>query len=107
MLNQLERADAVVPEIWPFEIANSIFVAFAKRKRITEEQIHEYLELLKSLPIRIEHRDLWISVSLESVARKCDVAVYDASYLALAIRLDIPLATSDGPLRKAAARHAV
>jgi predicted nucleic acid-binding protein len=103
ILNHLERADAVVPEIWPFEIANSIFVAFAKRKRITEEQIHEYLDSLTSLPIRVEHRDIWISVSLESVARKCDLAAYDASYLDLAMRQDLPLATSDGPLKRAAA----
>ena len=61
------------------------------------------LEILKALPIRVEHRDLWISVSLKSLARKCDLAVYDASYLDLAMRLDLPLATSDGPLKKAAA----
>ena len=43
----------VVPEIWPFEIANGIFVAFAKRMRIDEADIHEYLELLESLPVRV------------------------------------------------------
>ena len=102
VLNYLEQADAIVPEIWPFEIANSIFVSFAKRKRITEVQINEYLENLKLLPIRVEHQDMWTSVSLESLARKQDVVVYDASYLDLAMRLDLPLATSDEPLRKAA-----
>src|SRR5580658_3029121 len=34
---------AIVPEIWAFEIANSIFVSYSKRKRITEQQIREYL----------------------------------------------------------------
>jgi hypothetical protein len=29
-----EEADAIVPEIWSFEIANSVFVSFNKRKRI-------------------------------------------------------------------------
>lgn len=79
VLNRLEQADAVVPEIWPYEIANSIFVAFSRRKRITEEQIGEYLQSLKLLPIRVEHHDLWTSVSLESLARKHGLAVYDAS----------------------------
>ncbi len=90
MLDQLQQAVAVVPEVWPFEIANSIFVAFAKRKRITEVQITEYLENLKLLPIRIEPQDIWTNVSLESLARKHDLTAYDASYLDLAMRFGLP-----------------
>src|ERR1039457_5708709 len=56
VLNSLTSDDAVVPEIWAFEIANSIFVSFSKRKRISERQIGEYLGLLKGLPIRVEPR---------------------------------------------------
>jgi hypothetical protein len=37
ILGLLATYDAVVPEIWAFEIANSIFVSFNKRKRITEK----------------------------------------------------------------------
>lgn len=54
VLKQLASSDALVPEIWAFEIANAIFVSHAKRKRITEQQIGEYLTLLKALPIRVE-----------------------------------------------------
>jgi len=42
ILNELAVSDAVVPEIWAFEIANSIFVSHNKRNRITERQIHEH-----------------------------------------------------------------
>ena len=35
-LGLLEQADAVVPEIWPFEIGNSIFISYSKRKRIND-----------------------------------------------------------------------
>jgi predicted nucleic acid-binding protein len=52
ILNELN--DVIVPEIWAFEIANSIFISYSKRKRITEQQIQEYLDLLKALPIRVE-----------------------------------------------------
>jgi hypothetical protein len=31
VLKRLETEDAVVPEIWAFEIANSIFVSFSRR----------------------------------------------------------------------------
>jgi hypothetical protein len=69
ILKELAANDALVPEVWPFEIANAIFVSFAKRKRITERQIQEYLTLLKALPVRVERQDLWESVGLESLAR--------------------------------------
>ena len=102
VLKHLEQADAVVPEIWPFEIANSIFVSFSRRKRISEKQISEYLQSLRLLPIRVQHQDLGTSLSLEALARKQDLAAYDAAYLDLAKRFDLPLATADEPLKKAA-----
>lgn len=53
ILEHAAEADALVSEIWPFEIANGIFVAYSKRKRITEAGTYEYVQLLESLPIRI------------------------------------------------------
>jgi hypothetical protein len=50
ILALLATHDAIVPQIWAFEVANSIFVAFAKRRRISEPQIEEYLERLKGAP---------------------------------------------------------
>jgi predicted nucleic acid-binding protein len=102
VLDHLERADAVVPEVWPFEIANSIYVSFAKRKRINEAQIEEHLGALRLLPIRVEHQSIWEHVSLELLGRKHDLTAYDAAYLDLALRLDLPLATSDEALKRAA-----
>jgi hypothetical protein len=56
ILSRLATDDAVVAEIWAFEIANIIiFAAFNKRKRITQKQIDEYWMRLKALPIRVEH----------------------------------------------------
>ncbi len=102
ILKRLAIDDAVVPEIWAFEIANGIFVAFSKRKRITERQIREYLNLLKALPIRVESQSLPENIDLESLARRTGLAAYDAAYLRLAMRLGLPLATSDAALRDAA-----
>jgi predicted nucleic acid-binding protein len=102
VLKELAANDAVVPEIWPFEIANSIFVSFSKRKRMTEEQITEYLTLLKALPIRVAPRNLWSNIDLESLARRRNIAAYDAAYLDLALRSNLALATSDEPLQQAA-----
>ena len=103
ILAKLATDDAVVPEIWAFEIANVIFVACNKRKRISQKQIDEFLQRLRALPIRVEHNDLWVNVSLESLARKWNLPAYDAAYLDLASRRKLPLATADDDLRKAAA----
>ena len=94
--------DAIVPEIWAYEIANNIFVSHHKRKRISEHQITEYLSLLRALPIRVESQSLWANVDLESLARRQNIAAYDAAYLDLASRTGLALATSDEPLRQAA-----
>jgi predicted nucleic acid-binding protein len=102
ILKELLVNDAVVPEIWAFEIANSIFVSCNRRNRITERQIHEYLGHLKALPIQVESQGLWANVELESPARLHNLAAYDAAYLDLALRTGFPLASTDGPLRKAA-----
>jgi predicted nucleic acid-binding protein len=98
-LKQLVTRDAIVPEIWAFEIANSIFVSHNRRKRITEKQVSEYLTLLKALPIYVEPQPLWNNVELESYARRWDIAAYDSAYLLMAMRKNISLATSDEVLR--------
>ena len=106
ILNELLVRDALVPGIWAFEIANNIFVSHRKH-RITEPQVAEYLDLLKALSIRVESQTLWRDVDLQSVARRWDIAAYDAAYLDLALRKGIPLATSDEPLKRIAMRAGV
>jgi predicted nucleic acid-binding protein len=84
VLKELVANDAIVPDIWAYEIANNIFVSYRKRKRISEQHITEYLSLLRALPIRVESQSLWANVNLESLARRQNIAAYDAAYLDLA-----------------------
>ena len=107
ILGLLATDDAVVPEIWALEIANSIFVSFSKRQRISEQQIQEYLHRLKALPISVEPVEMWSNVELESRARRWSIAAYDAAYLALALRKNLPLATTDDDLKNAASAEGV
>ncbi len=102
VLKELVANNAVVPEIWAFEIANSLFVSYSRRKRISEQQISEYLSLLKALPIRSEPQNIWANVDLEFRARQFNLAAYDVAYLDLASRKNLAIATTDGPLRDAA-----
>jgi predicted nucleic acid-binding protein len=73
-------------KIWAFEIANGIFVACNKRKRISEADIYEYVQLLQSLPILVARSEWLQNIALESLARKHNLAVYDAAYLDVALR---------------------
>jgi predicted nucleic acid-binding protein len=102
ILSMLGMYDAVVPEIWPFEIANALFVSSNRRKRINEQQIKEYVERLMALPIRVEPGDLWANVRLESRARGWNLSAYDAAYIELSLRKHLPLATTDDHLKRVA-----
>lgn len=101
VLGLLSASDAVVPEIWAFEVANSIFVSYSRRRRITDDQIREYLVLLKALPIHVQGETLWVNVDLEVVSHRRNISAYDAAYLELSRRGSLPLATADDVLKRA------
>jgi predicted nucleic acid-binding protein len=92
---------AVVPVLWHAESANVLLIA-ERRKRITPDRCAELLELLGELPIETDDGTQRIRGSVFRLARALRLTVYDAIYLELAIRRDLPLATRDKDLRKAA-----
>jgi predicted nucleic acid-binding protein len=91
--------EAVVPSLWWFEIRN-ILVVHERRKRISEPDSGAFLRDLAGLRVRFD-REPEESVVLR-LARRRGLSVYDASYLELALRRAIPLATLDAQLRAAA-----
>ena len=93
---------AVVPAIWPVEVANALLVA-ERRKRITTAQVTAQLGRIARLPILVEPTppDRAFGAVL-ATARHHQLAEYDAAYLELALREGIPLATLDGDLKRAA-----
>jgi predicted nucleic acid-binding protein len=98
----LARAAAVVPALWPLEVANALLVG-ERRKRTTEAKVTQFLALVTSLPIAIDDETAaraW-QESLQ-LARAHHLSVYDAAYLELALRRGLPLATLDDPLKAAA-----
>lgn len=95
-------AEAVVPSIWPLEVANALLSA-ERRKRITVAQAAAFLGRISGFPILV------ISTSPEFIfdqiltrARTERLTTYDASYLDLALREAVPLATLDQDLKRAA-----
>jgi predicted nucleic acid-binding protein len=94
--------DVVVPTIWPYEIANVVAVA-ERRKLVNAAQAVAFLQTLGQLSIALDRRKIQdvFSLVLEA-ARRYRLSAYDASYLELAMREALPLATGDGALRNAA-----
>ena len=102
VLDRLNEEDALVPTLWTYEVGNVLLMA-ERRNRITEAQGRRFTQLLESLPIHISDshlKSLWNNAIV--VAREHDLSVYDGTYLDLAMREGIPLATRDKALRKAA-----
>lgn len=102
-----ERTHALVPAIWPLEVRNALLVAMRSR-RLAPREFDERVSSLDALPIEVDAaagREA-LSRTVE-IARRHDLTVYDASYLELAQRHGIQLATLDGALRKACARSKI
>jgi predicted nucleic acid-binding protein len=103
ILKYLTTAEALVPALWPFEVANGLMAA-ERRKRITLDEVIVFLGFLKKLPIQIEHISIkdegWLACY--HLGMDHHLSAYDASYLYLAVREKIPLGTFDAPMIRAA-----
>ena len=102
VLGSLSEKRAVVPVLWFYEVGNGLMMAH-RRKRITIDQIDGFLARLKRLPIGTAQQTGLEILELPTFAQANGLTNYDAAYLALAMQLNLPLATSDALLRKAAA----
>jgi predicted nucleic acid-binding protein len=99
VLDSLAEDSARVPMIWWFEIRN--VVVFGERGgRATKEQTTAFLRLLSRLPINLA--DIPDGERVIDLSRKHRLTFYDASYLELAQREALGLATLDKELVKAA-----
>ncbi len=106
ILAGLSRKRAVVPALWFYEVGNGLLMA-NRRKRITFGQIDGFLTRLKALPIEAELQTPDQLLELPRLAQEHNLTNYDAAYLALAMRLNLPLATIDAELQRAAATAGV
>jgi predicted nucleic acid-binding protein len=107
ILDQLEISTAFVPSIWALEVGNVLLVA-ERKKRISQADSVRFIALLRDLPIVIEQEpsDVMFGEIL-ALAREHRLSTYDASYLDLAMRKGLPIATLDNSLIAAAKRGQV
>lgn len=109
VLDALRSPDgtARVPMTWALEVSN--VVARAESKGFIEEaQSEAFLEMLAGVAIQPD--DATFARALTDalhLARRYGLSSYDASYLELALRAGLPLATLDADLAKAARKAGV
>jgi predicted nucleic acid-binding protein len=101
VLRRLASESAWVTAIWPYEVAN-VLLGAERRGRITQRQTMRFLELLRALPITIDESGptrAWEQTV--TFGRTHSLTSYDAAYLELAARMDMPLASQDVQLLNA------
>jgi predicted nucleic acid-binding protein len=93
--NKLTEDRAIVPLHWWFEVRNVCLLG-ERRGRATADETDEFLRELPKLTISFD--GLPDQRPVIDLARRHRLTLYDATYLELAQREDIPLATLDKEL---------
>ena len=96
-----------MPSLWWLEVANVLQMG-VRRKRYSPSDRDAHLRDLAKYTIRTDpytKTHAWTSTL--TLADRHGLTLYDAAYLELALRRDLPLATLDCELRQAATTEAV
>jgi predicted nucleic acid-binding protein len=102
LLDLVTQTGAAAPQLWPIEALNGLLTA-ERRGRINGLVRRRLASFLRDLPIRIDDEmagHAWNATA--QLAELHRLTAYDAVYLELAMRLGLPLATSDKLLIAAA-----
>lgn len=91
-----------VPAIFAAEITN-VLVVLERRRILTERGAEAAADVLSRLNPIVHEISLGIS-QLRNLANRFALTAYDASYLALALELRLPVACGDRPLKAALSR---
>ena len=104
----LKGSRALVPALWHLEIANGFAVA-ERRQILTATDVSQGLrnvEQLVAYALDTDEKIVPVRRAL-TTARAYQLSAYDATYLNLAVEANLPLATLDQSLRRAASRAGV
>ncbi len=102
VLRRAQDTSFHVPAIWPVEMVNVLLVN-ERRKRITPTETAQAVALFRELAIQVDRAGSLQPFDTTLVlARAHGLTSYDASYLELAAREGLPLATLDARMRSAA-----
>jgi predicted nucleic acid-binding protein len=100
--DRLATEAALVPAHWPLEVANVLAMA-ERRNRISALDATQFVKLLGAFDIQIDEESPSRAFGhVLPLCRSQSLTSYDAAYLDLALRSQLPIATLDDDLRRAA-----
>ena len=104
---QVVSDGGLVPQLFSLEIAN-VFLLSERKGRLPAGHVDRYLDRLEQMELQVdlETAEQLRSTTIE-LARVERLTVYDATYLELALRKQLPLATLDRDLAMAARRRGI
>lgn len=100
MLDALATDTAHVPALWALEFSNVLRKAVVGGK-ISEARARDIMKFQAGLPV-VVHDDVADPAENLALALRYGLSSYDAAYLELAMRLQLPIAAKDGALCDAA-----
>lgn len=93
-----------VPALWHYEVANALLVLW-RRKKLAQDDYSQARMWLDRLPVAVDSDSPRLAVTqITDFAMAHELTVYDAAYVELAVRRQIPLASRDQSLKRAAHR---
>lgn len=102
IMQRVAREGAVVPGLWPLEVGH-VLLMLERRNVIDRSKRQQIIAEFAELPIRVDPETAGHAFGATStLAEQHGLTLYDASYLELAMRRVMPLATFDAALRRAA-----
>lgn len=103
LLNEVAAgATVIVPALWFSEMSNVLLIA-QRRHRLTAAQRKGAMEKLTAMQLTVDEEGSRNAFGKTSeLAEKYGLTIYDATYLELALRRSLPLASRDEALRNAA-----
>ena len=88
-------ASLVAPALWFLEVANGLLAA-QRRKLLTGSERKSALEMLSALRVTIDDESCRAAFQKTStLAEKFGLSVYDAAYLEVALRRQLPLGSRE------------
>lgn len=88
-----------VPALWLLEVSNLLLSA-QRRRRIGDAKRRELVARAQALRLNVDREPVAMGM-VDDLAALHALSAYDATYLELALRRNLPLATLDGALLKA------
>ena len=105
LLDRASVEDVHVPVIWRAEFAGAL-LTLAHNRRLVPTRVPAILDEIDRLDLVEDAAPPSVRL-LVDLARRHALSAFDSSYLELALRLKLPLAARDAPLRRAADRAGI